>query len=50
VLQVFRLSLFTRFEGLLEELDRGEEMPDRSLFWSSVSAIFRWRPQEGQRD
>jgi hypothetical protein len=50
VLQVFRLSLFPRSEGLPEELDRGEEMPYRSIFWSSVSAIFRWRPQTGQRD
>jgi len=25
-------------------------MQNPSLFWSSVSAIFRWRPQVGQRD
>jgi len=50
VLQVFRSSLFPRNEGLPEELDRGKEMQNPSIFWSSVSAIFRWRPQGGQRD
>jgi hypothetical protein len=50
VLQVFHSSLFPRSEGLPEELDRGGEMQNHSIFWSSVSAIFRWRPQRGQRD
>src|SRR5207244_9299384 len=50
VLQVFRSSLFPRNEGLPEELDREGEMHHLPIFWSSVSAIFRWRPQGGQRD
>jgi len=50
VLQVLRSSLFPRREGLPEELDRGEEMQCHPIFWSSVSVIFRWRPQKGQRD
>ena len=50
VLQVFRSPLFPRKEGLPEELDRGEEMQYPPIFWSSVSAIFRCRPQGGQRD
>jgi len=37
-------------EGLPEELDKVTEMQCRFIFWSSVSAIFRWRPQGGQRD
>ncbi len=50
VLQVFRSSLFLRREGLPEALDKVTEMPCRFIFWSSVSAIFPWRPQGGQRD
>ena len=50
VLQVFRSSLFPRKEGLPEELDREAEMQCSSIFWSSVSAIVRWRPQGGQKD
>ena len=50
MLQVFRSSLFLRREGLPEELDRAAEMHCHPLFWSSVSVIFRWRPQQGQRD
>ncbi len=50
VLQVFRSSLFPRKEGLPEELEREAEMQYPPLLWSSVSAIFRWRPQVGQRD
>jgi hypothetical protein len=50
VLQVFRSSLIPRSEGLPEELERGKEMQNPSLFWSSVSAILGFRPQVGQRD
>ncbi len=50
VLQVFRSSLFLRSKGLPEELDRAIEMLYRPIFWSSVSVIFRWRPQVSQRD
>jgi hypothetical protein len=45
VLQVFRSSLFSRRESLPEELDRGAEITYFPIFWSSVSVIFRWRPQ-----
>jgi hypothetical protein len=50
VLQVFRSSLFPRKKGLPEELDRGAEIQYCPIFWSSVSVIFRWRPQVSQRD
>lgn len=50
MLQVFRSSRFPRTEGLPEELDREAETTYLSIFWSSVSVIFRWRPQKGQRD
>ncbi|GAC1306146.1 MAG: hypothetical protein NVSMB27_44640 [Ktedonobacteraceae bacterium] len=50
MLQVFRSSLFSRKESLPEGLDRGAEIQYFPIFWSSVSAIFRWRPQTGQRD
>ncbi len=50
VLQVFRSSLFSRRESLPEELDRGAEITYFPIFWSSVSVIFRWRPQVSQKD
>lgn len=50
VLQVFRSSLVLRRDGLPEAVETVTEMPCRLLFWSSVSAIVRWRPHRGQRD
>jgi hypothetical protein len=50
VLQVFRSSLFPRRKGLPGELDRAGEIQYRPISWTSVSVIFRWRPQKDQRD